>query len=321
MSTEIENVTGFSPSPSERGQGVRPVLENQITIPKENFKNYFHLAKLLEIPDCPKSLNMIGNVSLLNDKDYKFLCIVGSRRASTYGQEVVTFLTKELANQKIIIVSGLALGTDSNAHKGALRNNLPTISFPGSGLSPDILYPATNVKLANEILEKNGLLVSEYNYEDKSQIYFFPARNRLMAAISDLVLIVEAQDKSGTQITARLALEYNKEVAIVPGSIFSATSRGTLSLMKDGAHPVTCGSDILHLLKIKTDESKLINTILWDNISKEEKIILDLLSSPLDKDTLIEKSGMQAHIAITAIINLESKNYIIDNYGELKRIV
>lgn len=158
-----------------------------------------------------------------------------------------------------------------------------------------------------------------------------------MAAISDLVLVVEAEEKSGTQITARLALEYGKEVAIVPGSIFSAYSRGTAKLFKDGAHPVTCSEDILELLNIKSgDQTSLFENIngiekyldknmdkangVFDSLDEKEKAIMILLSAPLDKDTLIEESGLLAHEALIAITNLESKNYIIDNFGEIKRV-
>jgi DNA protecting protein DprA len=329
--------------------------EEYLNIKKLEFKNYDLLSNLLNINQIPKELNVLGNLNLLGaiakvrraniNKKPKILCIVGSRKCTTYGKEVTDYLVSGLSGQNIIIVSGLAAGIDSTAHRAALKYKIPTIAFPGSGLSDNVLYPANNIKLKKEILEDKGALISEYKEDERSQIYFFPARNRLMAAISDLVLVVEAEEKSGTQITARLALEYGKEVAIVPGSIFSAYSRGTAKLFKDGAHPVTSSEDILELLNIKSIENKsLFENIeciesylddkmigggsatttnenkLYDTLTEKERMIMLLLSAPLDKDALIEESGLLAHEALTAITSLESKRFIIDNFGEIKKI-
>jgi DNA processing protein len=330
--------------------------EEYLNIQKSDFKKYDLLSPILNINQIPKELNVLGNFDLLYanvrnenktggsfaaakkqniSEKPKILCIVGSRKCTAYGKEVTDYLVSGLSGHNIIIVSGLAAGIDSAAHRAALKYKIPTIAFPGSGLSDDVLYPATNVKLKKEILENNGALISEYESDERSQIYYFPARNRLMAAISDLILVVEAEEKSGTQITARLALEYGKEVAIVPGSIFSAYSRGTAKLFKDGAHPVTSSDDILELLNIKSgDQTSLFENIegienyldknnenkLYDTLTEKERIIMLLLSAPLDKDTLIEESGLLAHEALIAITNLESKKFILDNFGEIKRI-
>lgn len=321
--------------------------EEYLNIQKSDFKKYDLLSPILNINQIPKELNVIGDFDLLyaaakgGGEKPKILCIVGSRKCTAYGKEVTDYLVSGLSGHNIIIVSGLAAGIDSAAHRAALKYKIPTIAFPGSGLSDNILYPATNIKLKKEIIENDGALISEYETEERSQVYYFPARNRLMAAISDLVLVIEAEEKSGTQITARLALEYGKEVAIVPGSIFSAYSRGTAKLFKDGAHPVTSSDDILELLNIKPgDQTSLFENIegienylnnkvsggtknenkLYDTLSEKERIIMLLLSAPLDKDTLIEESGLLAHEALIAITNLESKNYILDNFGEIKRI-
>ncbi len=320
--------------------------EEYLNIQKSDFKKYDLLSPILNINQIPKELNVIGNFDLLyaagkgGGEKPKILCIVGSRKCTAYGKEVTDYLVSGLSGHNIIIVSGLAAGIDSAAHRAALKYKIPTIAFPGSGLNDDVLYPATNVKLKYEILENNGALISEYEHDERSQIYYFPARNRLMAAVSDLILVIEAEEKSGTQITARLALEYGKEVAIVPGSIFSAYSRGTAKLFKDGAHPVTSSDDILELLNIKSGENKsLFENIegienyldknnknnkkinnLYDTLTEKERIIMLLLSAPLDKDTLIEESGLLAHEALIAITNLESKKFILDNFGEIKRI-
>jgi DNA processing protein len=307
-------------------------------IEKKDFHKYKVLKNLLEINQIPEKLCLYGNEKLLNS-DAKVLCVVGSRKSTSYGKEAVDFLLSGLQGENIIIVSGLALGTDSNAHKTALKYKLKTISFPGSGLDNDVLYPAANVKLADDIVMHDGLLVSEYECDSRSQIYYFPARNRLMAAISDLVLVVEAEEKSGTQITARLALEYNKEVAIVPGSIFSAYSRGTAKLFKDGAHPVTSSQDILDLLQLSDENfpEKLksaslfeageniknkqdFNDKLFESLSEQENAIMKLLKSPLQKEDVFDNADFPMNQILIALTNLESKGFIKDNFGEIIRV-
>lgn len=212
-------------------------------IDKKDYQKYSLLSPFNEINQIPSQLYFYGNNNLLNKKNTKILCIIGSRKMTNYGKQAVDYLVSGLQNYNIIIISGLALGIDSEAHKAAIRYNIPTITFPGSGLDEEVLYPKTNIDLFENIIKENGAAISEYKPKEKSQMYFFPARNRLMAALSDLILVIEAEEKSGTQITARLALEYNKDVAIVPGSIFSAYSRGTAQLFKDGAYPVTSSED------------------------------------------------------------------------------
>lgn len=298
-------------------------------IKKKDFHNFEFLSPLLNIYDCPEQIYYRGDVPNKN-KNTKVLCVIGSRRATNYGKEVTDFLLSGLAGEDIIIVSGLALGIDTRAHTAALANKLKTVSFPGSGLNMEVLYPRANINLADEIINSGGCMMSEYAPDTKSALHTFPARNRLMAAVSDLVLIIEAQEKSGTQITARLALEYGKDLAIVPGSIFSIFSNGTAQLYKSGANPVTCSQDILDLLKISNDsETKKLNQMNMfelenennlNSLTEQEKIILKLLDTPLGKDEIINESGLLAHEAIIAITNLEAKKYIIDSFGEIKRI-
>ena len=328
-----------------------------LKIEKESFEKYSLLSDLNQINQIPKQLYFYGNKNLLDAKKNgsKILCVIGSRKATTYGKEAVDYLLSGLQGEDIIIISGLALGIDSYAHKAALKYNLKTIAFPGSGLDDEVLYPQSNIKLLDEIISSGGAAVSEYEPDSKSQIYYFPARNRLMAAISDLVLVIEAEEKSGTQITARLALEYNRDVAIVPGSIFSSHSRGTAKLFKDGAYPVMSSQDILELLKINNNydytnnpnslfdtsnssdaknknlkknspnksnsqNQKAFNSKLFESLSEQESAILKLISSPVQKEDLIENSGLLAHEVLIALTNLESKGIIRDNFGELIRV-
>jgi len=299
---------------------------------KEDFHKYNFLSPLLQISQCPKQIYYRGNIPDKNN-DTKVLCVIGSRKATSYGKEVTDFLLSKLGGQNVIIVSGLAMGIDTRAHEAAIRNKIITVSFPGSGLDDKVLYPQTNIKLADKIVEENGCMMSEYEPETKSALYTFPARNRLMAAISDLILVVEAEEKSGTQITARLALEYGKDVAIVPGSIFSAYSRGTAQLFKSGANPITTPEELCEELGLNKTFDKNSEPDLFEEkedtnsklenlkLNDKEKILLELLKSPLYKDDLITESSMPPHEALIALTNLEAKGYIKDNFGEIKRVI
>lgn len=308
-------------------------------INKKDFAKYSLLAPLNEISQIPEQLYFYGDEKLLQKGGSKILCVIGSRKMTSYGKQAIDYLLSGLEGQNIIIVSGLAMGIDSEAHKAALRYKLPTITFPGSGLEEEVLYPQSNVKLFRDIIENSGGAFSEYTPDSKSLIYYFPARNRLMAAISDLVLVIEAEEKSGTQITARLALEYNKDVAIVPGSIFSAYSRGTAQLFKDGAYPVTSSQDILELLKLDNNKSQQnifddieknisnnkkdknnYNSALFDSLSYQEQAILKLLKAPLHKDELLESGDFSPTEILIALTNLEAKGIVKDNYGEIVRV-
>ena len=204
---------------------------------------------LKEIPDVPKSLSIVGAAL---EKDALYLGVVGSRSYTTYGKDVCDKLIAGLAGSGIVIVSGLALGTDTNAHRAAMRAGLKTIAFPGSGLSEKVLYPATNLSLAKEILAHGGTLVSELPATTRAAEWTFPRRNRLMAGLCKATLVIEAADKSGTLITARLALDYNREVLVVPGPITSLTSSGSNRLIRQGATVVTCSEDILEVFGLQS---------------------------------------------------------------------
>ena len=166
-------------------------------------KNKFPKA-LLEIPQPPEDLWIIGE---LPSENLICLCVVGSRRNTAYGREACEKIIAGLKGYPIVIVSGFAMGIDTIAHKKALQVGLKTLVFPGSGLSDEAMYPKSNVRLIREVVEKGGCLISEFEPDFKATQWSFPMRNRLMAGISKAVLIIEAQEKSGTLITARLTTE------------------------------------------------------------------------------------------------------------------
>jgi len=283
-------------------------------IKKEEFQNTI-FEPLLEIPDSPKKLNYLGK--LFEKKDFKFIAVVGSRRHSSYAKNALEKIFKEIAGQPIVIISGLALGIDTLAHEKAIENNLKTIAFPGSGLNPEVLYPKSNFNLAKKILENDGLLVSEFENSAKTMPYFFPQRNRLMAGMADLVLVVEAQEKSGTLITARLALDYNKDLAVIPNSIFSEYSAGSNRLLKEGAIPIFSGEDILEILNLKGEVKQ--EKLNFDDLSENQKIILKKLTEPKTKDELLKESGLDAGTFGIEISILEIKALIKESLGKIYR--
>jgi len=289
-------------------------------IKKENFKKYNLLKKLLEISDCPDELWLSRDFEeneIINNPNTKFISIVGSRQHSVYAKEVLKKIISEIKNQPIVIISGLALGIDALAHKFALENNIPTIAIPGSGLSKEVLYPKTNFKLAEEITNQNGLLISELSPDTKAAPWSFPKRNRIMAALSDLVFVVEAKEKSGTLITAKLALEYNKNLATVPNSIFSDYSKGSNNLIKQGAYTILNGSDILEILNLNNIQEGLFpQENKNNNLSEEEVHILRLLSEPQSKDFLVKNSGFNISKLNTLLSILEIKGVIKESLGK-----
>ena len=207
-----------------------------ISIEEEDYPD-----ELLEIYNPPALLFYQGDLSLLKGKR---LAVVGSRQATAYGLAVTKKLMKEIGNQ-LIIVSGLAKGIDSAAHLASLKNGGKTIGVIGTGL--DMVYPKENQEL-QEFLGKEHLLLSEYGPGQGARPYHFPERNRIIAGLSNGVLVVEARKKSGSLITCERALEEGRDVLAVPGSILSPESAGCNHLIEEGAYCVTNGQDILSIL-------------------------------------------------------------------------
>lgn len=229
----------------EKRQEAEKILSK---IEKENIRIITLMDKeypknLQRIYDKPILLYAKGNIKLLDS--LKKISIIGSRNCSEYGKIVTQKLSYMLAKKDYTIVSGMAKGIDSYAHKGALTAQGNTIAILGSGVN--YIYPEENKRLYNKILEKNGLILSEYGIDTKPIPEYFPARNRIISGISDKILITEASKKSGTMITANFATEQGKTVYAVPGNITSARSEGTNELIKDGAILVNSLEDITDL--------------------------------------------------------------------------
>ena len=207
------------------------------------------------------------------------VAIVGSRRPSPYGEAVAEQLGADLARAKVIVVSGLALGIDAAAHRGALNGGGVTVAVMGTGV--DIIYPAAHSRLAEEILSAGGALVSQFPDGTVPRRQNFPARNWTMAALSDVVVVVEAGEGSGALITAEAALHLHKEVMAVPGSVFSALSVGTHGLLRDGAGLVQNARDVIAVLGLGGE-------VLDDPLQPPERLGFALQP---------ERDGMVAHLS------------------------
>jgi len=221
---------------------------------------------------------------------------------------VVDELIGGLAGYPIGIVSGLALGIDSLAHEAALAKNIYTLSIPGSGLSDDVLYPSTHKRLAHRILEAGGGLLSEFAPDFQAAKCSFPQRNRLVAGISRATLLIEAEEKSGTLITARLTTDYNRELLVVPGSIFSKNSAGVHQFLKLGATPVTTSGDILEVLGLEQIKNAPKPLELF--LSPNEILVINNLNEPTHRDELIRKINLPIPEASQLLMMMELQGYL-----------
>ncbi len=282
------------------------------TLPLRALKPDAFPPLLAEIPQPPKTLWAVGN---LPPPTLPLLAVVGSRRYSTYGKQVVEHLISGLSQYQVGIVSGLALGIDALAHEAALAANLYTIAVPGSGLGDAVIYPRTNRSLARRIVTAGGGLLSELPPDHPAALWTFPQRNRIMAGMTHATLLIEADEKSGTLITARMAVDYNRELLVVPGSIFSKVSRGTHQFLKLGATPVTTIEDIVEALSLEKRVTGDSTNIPHRNLSPEAVTILTLLHEPLDRDTIIRLSGLSAAAAGALLIELELGGHVLAESG------
>jgi DNA processing protein len=245
----------------------------------------------------------------------RLLAVVGSRACTTYGRNACEYLLKGLAGYPVVIVSGLALGMDAWAHEMALAHGLRTVAVPGSGLDDSAIAPQSNKKLADRILASGGALLSELEPTEKAAYWTFPRRNRIMAGMSDAVLVIEAGEKSGTLITAKLTVDYNRDLLVVPNSIFAENSKGALQFLKLGATPVTEPEDILKVLGIQTKTSEKTHTPL----TQDEERVYVLLREPMPRDELIEKLGMPVTEANVLLSAMELKDLVYEKLGKMYR--
>lgn len=261
-------------------------------------------ARLKQIYDYPPILYVKGTIL---PQDEWCLAVVGTRKATVYGRQAAEEIAADLARNKITIVSGLARGIDSIAHRGALEAGGRTIAVFGCGL--DIVYPSENASLAQTIAD-NGALISEFPLGTEPRRENFPLRNRIMSGLSLGVLVVEAGDTSGAMITARLALEQNREVFAVPGSILSPTSRGTNNLIQEGAKLIRDYTDILEELNLRAVAHQIeVKEVI--PASDTESLLLKLLSAePIHIDEVCRSSGLPVATVSSTLAMMELKGMV-----------
>jgi DNA processing protein len=260
--------------------------------------------RLKEIYDYPPLIYVKGS---LLPSDGQGVAVVGTRHCTVYGKQVTEEIVTDLARYRLTIISGLARGIDSVAHRAALRAGGRSLAVLASGL--DIIYPVENATLAREISEC-GALISEHPLGTRPKPEYFPRRNRILSGLSLGVLVIEAGEKSGALITANLALEQNREVFAVPGSILSPASRGTNRLIQEGAKLVIDSGDILEELSLPSliVQAPLRETV---NPSDIEQLILGQLSSePLHIDEICRRSGLATAEVSSTLAMLEIKEWV-----------
>lgn len=265
---------------------------------------------LKEIEYAPKILYYRGSFDTLDEFS---IAIVGSRKCSTYGAWVCEKFAKELSNLNLTIVSGMALGIDSISHKEALKNNKRTIAVLGSGV--DEIYPRTNLKLYNEIIQ-NGAIISEFPPGTKPLSFNFPIRNRIITGLSKALLVIEAKEKSGTLISARYANEQSKEIFAIPGNLNSIYSKGTNKLIKDGALIATDIEDIISSVEAFSTFVNKRKEKDTSTLSPTEILVYTILKeNPKSANKISESLGLSIIETNTILTSLELKGFIIELNG------
>ena len=277
-----------------------------------NAVNLFHPdfpTLLRNIPDPPLVLYYRGNISAL--ENLTTVAIVGSRRATKYGELIVQKIIAGLAQRPIVIVSGLAFGIDAASHKGALQHNLPTIAVLGSSIDNDNIYPRDNFNLAQEILENNGALISEYPPPTEARKYQFVARNRIIAGLAHASIIAEAAKKSGALITADFAMEYNRSVFAIPGSILSPTSYGPHHLISQGAALLQNSAELLEELGLATPDAQSTSNQPLTNLTSTEARVLEYMQhEPIELEALIALTNLPITELQATLTALELKQLV-----------
>lgn len=269
-----------------------------------NFCDNFYPERLKNYEDSPAVLFYKGNIKKLNQNFN--VSIVGARDCSLYGKNLASLISGEIAANNINIISGMAKGIDSYAQDAAVKKNGYTCAVLGSGV--DVIYPRQNRKLYENILER-GCVLSEFIPKTKPYSYNFPLRNRIISGLSDVVIVIEAGEKSGALITANYALEQGKDVMAVPGSVFSDKSRGTNRLIKDGAYVFTCLEDLFDILSV---EYKNKNYEKKCDLNNNEKKICDVIGNiPIHIDEISRITNVDIKRLYEVLFELQLKGKII----------
>lgn len=304
--------------------GVSPDLARRIAAAKNEINPDAEIRKLIAAgiaiigrgdPEFPRQLNEISAVPLALyikgrlRSDLPHLAVVGTRKATAYGREAARKIIRELAlKADIAIVSGLAQGIDTEAHRAAREAGIPTIGVLGGGMDRASFFPPENWQLGEEMTAAGGAVISEYPPGTSALKHHFPARNRIIAGLCQGVLVVEAPERSGALITARFAVEENRDVFAVPGPLFSPNTAGVHRLIQDGAKLVSGADDIIEELGLaRRTLLQKTEAVLTD---ETQRTILTLLGEPASVDEIKEKTRMATPEIIACLSLLELKGII-----------
>ncbi|MES2849623.1 MAG: DNA-processing protein DprA [Bacteroidota bacterium] len=281
-------------------------------------KNY--PQRLLNCYDSPVLLFYRGNADLNTSK---IISIVGTRNNSDYGRSVCEKLIEDLAGENVLIMSGLAFGIDTIAHKTALKNNLQTVGVLAHGL--DRIYPSQNKSLAKQMVEHGGL-ITEFISQTNPDKQNFPKRNRIVAGISDCVVVIETGKKGGSLITAELGNNYNKDVFAVPGRIGDSKSEGCNYLIKNNKAALINGADdLLEMMNWKpiAKPAAKKQRELFIELSPDEKMVVDILQQQesINIDELYFKSGLSSSAVAAALLMLEMQGVVASLPGKIYKMV
>jgi DNA processing protein len=326
----LEKIEGIGPVRAASITGFKDFLraeEEIMFIEKYKIKPLFltdkdYPQRLLNCYDSPTLLYYKGEANL---NVSQIVAIIGTRTNTDYAKQVTDKLVKELAEHKIIVVSGMAFGVDAIAHKASVKNDTPTIGVLAHGL--DQVYPAEHTGLAKDMIKHGGGLLTEFRSKTKPDKHNFPSRNRIVAGMSDATIVIETSVKGGSMITAELANGYNKDVFAVPGRINDAKSAGSNYLIKNNkAALLTDTEQLLQAMgwgEKKSQKTKnKIQKQLFIELSPDEKIIVSVLK---EKDTahideINMQSGLSSSAVAAAILNLELQNVMVSLPGKLYRL-
>jgi len=253
----------------------------------------------------------------------KFIAIVGTRSATQYGKEVVKRIVSDLCGHDVTIISGLAEGIDTMAHEQALVHNLKTYAVLGSGLN--MIYPFSNQKLAEMIVEKEGSLITEYSHNTIPDRLNFPRRNRIIAGMSDAIIVIETAKRGGSMITAHIASAYKRDVFAVPGNIFDENTSGCHELIKTGkATILTSGKELIEIMGWAHEPVKAVQRTLFVELTEKEKIITQLFQTNqmLSIDGITAQSSMFTPSQVAGILlGLELKGVVECLPGKHYRVI
>lgn len=320
----VEGIGEFSARAIKEWNGFSEVEEEICFIEKHHIQPLFitdpgYPKRLLHCYDPPSLLFYRGTADLNSSR---IISIIGTRNHTDYGKQVTEQLIHALEPQQVLIISGLAFGIDSIAHKISLQQGIPTVGVLGHGL--DTIYPSQNKSLAKDMLSNGGLL-TEFRRNTKPDKHNFPKRNRIVAGMADATIVIETASKGGSMITAELAYNYNRDVFAIPGRITDHKSSGCLQLIKQNKAVLLTGAEQLAEMMGWVDKKKLIKKQkeLFIELTADEKIIVQLLQEKesIPIDTLYLLSGLSSSSVASAILNLEIQNVISALPGKMYKLL